>query len=268
MRSTNFKISLTPVAVVASLVAVAGGGYFLRAYQPPVTQVVAYTLTQNDSGTMISPKAPGMSRTVVTAVRADGSRVKAVLGAMDKSSSVFDSRRITLPAAGREMVVSDKIGAVSTEYFPARTQATTSAPQLPASCQPKAATPMRYLGSEQILGYQTYKYEQTFPYEGGKTIDATFWYAPSFHCAAIKTTSILSNGATVIERNDVVPVSISVGEPDPSLFQVAANYRELPPSARQTEAAAQNGVTTVPDAARQTMQMLDSRYYASRAGQP
>jgi hypothetical protein len=88
-----------------------------------------------------------------------------------------------------------------------------------------AGTPMTFppseafVGEEIIAGYRTAKFADGI---------ITSWHALDYGCAPVKERWQFS--ATEVSEKELV--ALVAGEPDPSLFDVPAHYREVPPSER------------------------------------
>jgi hypothetical protein len=76
-----------------------------------------------------------------------------------------------------------------------------------------------FVGEETIAGYQTAKIAAGI---------ITSWYALDYGCALVKDRWEFS--ATEVSEKELV--ALIAGEPDPTLFDVPAHYREVPPSER------------------------------------
>jgi hypothetical protein len=76
-----------------------------------------------------------------------------------------------------------------------------------------------FVGEETIAGYRTAKIVAGI---------ITSWYALDYGCALVKSRWEFS--ATEVSEKELV--ALVAGEPDPSLFDVPAHYREVLPSER------------------------------------
>ena len=84
--------------------------------------------------------------------------------------------------------------------------------------------PETFLGEETIAGYRTVKITTAPTTEGV----ITSWYALDYGCARVKGRWEFSS--TEVTEKELV--ALIAGEPDANLFEVPANYREVPPSER------------------------------------
>lgn len=110
---------------------------------------------------------------------------------------------------------------------------------------PMTSPPEKLLGEETISGYRTAKITSGI---------TTAWYALDYGCALVKDRWEFS--ATEISEKDLV--SVTAGEPDPTLFDVPAHFREVTPSERivgpQGESAACN------EHSKSVLKKLDENY--------
>ena len=118
--------------------------------------------------------------------------------------------------------------------------------------KPVTSPPERLLGEETIAGYRTAKIASDI---------TTSWYALDYGCALVKDRWEFS--ATEVSEKDLV--SVAAGQPDPTLFDVPAHYREVTPSERilgpQKENAACN------EHSQRVLKKLDEDYKRLKAKQ-
>jgi hypothetical protein len=81
------------------------------------------------------------------------------------------------------------------------------------------SSPQTFLGEETIAGYRTAKIADGI---------ITSWRALDYGCALVKERWDFS--ATEVSEKELV--ALVAGEPDATLFDVPAHYREVPPSER------------------------------------
>jgi hypothetical protein len=86
------------------------------------------------------------------------------------------------------------------------------------------STSETFLGAETVAGYRTAKIAPAKDSEGA----TTSWYALDYGCALVKQRWEFSTK----EVSEKELVALVAGEPDATLFDVPANYREVPPSER------------------------------------
>src|SRR5213078_4150990 len=107
------------------------------------------------------------------------------------------------------------------------------------------ATDENLLGEETINGYRTVKVNRGI---------ITEWHALDYGCALVKDRWEFS--ANEITEKQLV--AITAGEPDPHLFEVSGDYREVPPS--ETMLGTGKGTAACNDHTRKLLQKLDDNY--------
>ena len=85
------------------------------------------------------------------------------------------------------------------------------------------------------------------------------WYAPDQGCALVKLT--VDWGKV---KNEQELVSIVPGEPLASLFDVPANYREVPPSQLACSFASEDSLDRPCDPSRSVPPEVDAEYFSHR----
>ena len=76
----------------------------------------------------------------------------------------------------------------------------------------------------------------------------TDWRAPALDCTSLKAVlERTENQKTLVFNNTVT--SVTLGEPDPALFSIPSEYREVAPSEMDAEMTKGLGVTIRPNAA-------------------
>lgn len=165
------------------------------------------------------------------AIRADGAAAidSPVAG---NNQNGLDARTIRFPKEGMYVLISDAARAKSTHYFPrSEPETAAGAPR----CEGKLSHEFRWVGQEQILGFQTHRYESTGRMDT-RTFSETQWLAPDLNCLALRFLQIASSAdGRESRRFERVALSVRVGEPDPALFTVPGAYREVPPSQQMQE---------------------------------
>ncbi|HEX5702429.1 MAG TPA: hypothetical protein VFX97_04360 [Pyrinomonadaceae bacterium] len=151
------------------------------------------------------------------AVRSDGSRMMRLRGK--------GLQRIIYLASGFQVDTNDQTNTKSSirkkNYKPLDSQRDPSS----MCVNSLAGTPMTsppsdtFVGEETIAGYRTAKIVAGI---------ITSWYALDYGCAPVKERWQFS--ATEVSEKELV--ALVAGEPDPSLFDVPAHYREVLPSER------------------------------------
>ena len=187
-----------------------------RAVGAAVRRPIPYTVTLRE--TVHGPKGTTTEALEHTyAVRSDGSRMMRFRGQ--------GLQRIIYLASGFQVDTNDQTATKSTirkqSYKPLASQrdpssmCVNSLAGTPIFFPPKEA----FVGEETIAGYRT-----------AKIIDGiiTSWHALDYGCAPVKERWQFS--ATEVSEKELV--ALVAGEPDPSLFDVPAHYREVLPSER------------------------------------
>lgn len=151
------------------------------------------------------------------AVRSDGSRIMRFRGE--------GLQRLIYLASGFQVDTNDQTNSKSSirkqSYNPLASQRDPSS----MCVNSLAGTPMTFppldtfVGEETIAGYRTAKISAGI---------ITSWYALDYGCALVKSRWEFS--ATEVSEKELV--ALVAGEPDPSLFDVPAHYREVLPSER------------------------------------
>jgi hypothetical protein len=135
-----------------------------------------------------------------------------------------------------------------------------------ASTPPTASVPEQ-VGEGSFLGFRVIKYRRTI----GKAAEQSReeWRAPALNCQPLYTVTQLPPNDRVVPSGKLedTATSVSVGNPDPGLFAVAADYKERSPSAIFQLTGKLDGTESEPatqiDA--KMRERLDSRYAARKA---
>ena len=158
---------------------------------------------------------PGLEHT--DAVRSDGSVLMRWRGK--------GLQRVIYLASGFQVDTNDQTNTKSSIRRPNQNPATWQRDPASNCVNSLAGSPMTFppsdtfLGEETIAGYRTAKIASGI---------ITSWYAVDYGCALVKQRWEFS--ATEVSEKQLV--ALVAGEPDPSLFDVPAHYREVPPSER------------------------------------
>jgi len=184
----------------------------------------------------------------VDAVRGDGA-------VMSRFSSLIDrQRRIGFPD-GEGIVINEQIGKKSTypKKFPGfRVRRN---PDTSCSSEADARAGIAFEGVDYIGGYRAPRFGQVHGHGAWKS-----WYAPDAGCALVQMRLEYDSGVTVQELS-----ALTLGEPDPSLFQVPASLEETPPSGLHVPHCFNGKCTTIPDSLKAR---LDNNYYAAQSQTP
>lgn len=158
---------------------------------------------------------PGLEFT--NAVRSDGSMLMRSRGK--------GSQRLIYLASGFQVDTNDQSNTKSSIRRLNQNPATWQRDPSSMCVNSLAGTPMTFppsdtfLGEEIIAGYRSAKIASGI---------ITSWYALDYGCALVMQRWEFS--ATEVSEKELV--ALVAGEPDPSLFEIPAHYREVPPSER------------------------------------
>ena len=153
--------------------------------------------------------------TQLRAVRSDGSTVL-------KLGSAETGSRLIWFSSGIEVMTNDRLRLKSTMRKP------DGAPHRDSGggCMEPHVLNEKLLAKETIAGYQTAKVSVVHGHGANQRAE-TIWYALDHGCATIKSRMDFGNG----EASEWRLLLLTPGEPANSLFEVPADYREVPTSA-------------------------------------
>ena len=164
------------------------------------------------------------------AVDRHGSRTNVTLPT-SKFKTGQEARNVYLTLERKYVVVADAIRAVST--FPL-TQLTAEAAQFVAVSQKCEEAGAKPAGETKILGYTVFGYTEERATQ--RRSRSTSWRSPQLDCRELRylEEQLDADGrvAHVFER---VAAKVTLGDPDPALFEIPAGYREIPPSQANLE---------------------------------
>lgn len=169
-------------------------------------------------------------KTAVEAYRADGSST-----AGPKQPGGKQDRLLTLFPEQVRVRISDRFQLKSTTPFPVPSDMKRVRVRS-ATCafRTRPGYESQFVDEEIVLGFRTFKFKHSVAKDGGATdvtIHTTSWYAPDLACYELKQHGEKRRpDGTVIATYDKTPLFVTVGEPDKSLFEIPAQYREVPPS--------------------------------------
>jgi hypothetical protein len=185
----------------------------------------------------------------IHAVRSDGSWV-----------NVFDRQlanhewgevRVVLDVPSRKRVIIDP-STESLVSYPLSENGVRIRVTSPASCLSKANS-----GRATLMGYDVLKVSDDFPANGDEIRRSERWLAPGLDCFAVKETNTYGS-ASALNRTTRDALYITIGEPDPKLYQIPANYTERSPSELSAEHARRfGGQPILPD---ESAAQLDRTY--------
>jgi hypothetical protein len=170
------------------------------------------------------------------------------------SSLVERQRRIAFPN-GDGVVINELTGKKSTypKNFPGlRVQRD---PNTSCSSGVDAKVGIAFEGTDYVGGYRALRFGQVSGHGVWKG-----WYAPDIGCALVQMRLEHDTGVTLQEL-----ASLTLGDPDSSLFQVPASLVETPPSGLYTPKCFNGKCDTIADSIKAR---LDKKYYEVRSQTP
>jgi hypothetical protein len=200
------------------------------------------------------------------AFRADGSSVRRILhkhpqidgtsGAdgVSNPNQGFDSERKIMFASGAQIVLDEFANAKSTTFAknadPARWQRDPASRCINTLAgSPMTSTPEIIGGEETVAGYRTVKITAG---------PVTRWLALDYGCATVKSRMEFSSE----EYSEHNLVALIPGEPDPTLFHVSKDAKEMSPSQRILSSG--KDCTRCGPGFAETLRKLDQDYYSRR----
>lgn len=134
------------------------------------------------------------------------------------------TREITF-VDGTVVMIADSIAAKAT--FPAKNsndRLPTSMLNPPANCVSQSAE--KFVGNDNVMGQETAIVTRSLANE-----DFTFWRAPALGCLVLRYRVEIPqpNGSRKLQL-EAKPLNLTLGEPDPRLFDLGESYAELKPS--------------------------------------
>jgi len=205
------------VLLVIGLAAQAGRLLHLRtkALSARSRGAIPYTVTLKE--TIHGPGGTDTSSGEITqAVRSDGSTLWRSIGKGSQRTVYFSSG---LQVDTNELT-NAKTSMMNPNQNPASWQRDPNSRCLNSFLgKPITSTPETFLGEETVGGYRTVKLARGI---------VTEWHALDYGCALVKDRWDFS----AMEVTEKELVALVAGEPDATLFDVPAHYREVPPSER------------------------------------
>lgn len=266
MRKESFLrgkwLSLRSVLWVGATFGLAVGAYFLA--QPLTLERLARAQVKTTPFTLqlesydLSEGSPGLLFSKETvARRSDGAtvRINSMGGLVGLQSGEAERHIVFLD--GREIAAFDGVSSVirfpklSTEAISIQKQKILNPP---ANCLFPGQTLVRY---EALQGYTT-AVVRVGPV--GQN-EITAWYAPALGCEKLqyRVEGPDDNGSQQT-LSETKLVNLSIGEPDPRLFEVPENYASVAPSQAMHKEAARLGVTWTDDMQREA-DRSDAAYF-------
>lgn len=202
---------------------------------------------------------PVTTRTMLKAVRSDGAHAEATLDAGGR----YLVRMVTLPNERRTTKIDEQLRLTSSSYMQEQTADRLRHYSWDTNCGNPLMTK---IGEDVILGYKTHGFTVTGNDAQGVTQTATQWLAPDLEFVALRgSLQWTNNGRTGKTTKEVVRVS--VGDLDPNLFKVPADYTEMSPSELERTRAAKIGHPLTPSLLDQVKER-DRRYWESQKNKP
>ena len=225
--------------------------FVIRAQRSSESVWKEYTIIRAESSRTVSG---GLLENVrFEAQRKDGSWVGGMLE--DATGRKGGVRSVLLRPLLQRVTVDQINGLKTTVFLPNR--AVSSPPLSDRLCGFSQISPaMKPVnkGTEEVLGFRTVIIQT----EEGPYLH-TAWRAPDLDCATIKLTEDRKDdGGQVTGHFELLASQIIVGPPDARLFNVPAEYKEVPPSAM--DAAARKGSPVSANMA-QLLHERDLKYY-------
>ena len=250
---------MSRIAFVLVFAGVATTSYFFtvssaaQSTQQPYTVIVEETSSNQKNG-----HEHGRRRYM--AYRSDGARASGPYGDFNDRTAI---REVVVPAAGYSVVINDFTKTKSTFYAPLPTKAVLVPAQDPTEkCQSKAPKNGRLKGEEVIQGLRSFLYEQTAANSDSGDVQLHVWLAPEVGCKPIREIGIKFDGQGKELARFIRTVSeYRLIEPDPALFSVPGDYREVKPSEQNRivfETVNPGG--TMPRAWIRSFQIIDQKY--------
>jgi hypothetical protein len=243
----TLALGLLTVAVFVST-------YALRQYSLTRSQHPPFTVQMMELNRIVDSGAVIHTRQYLYAVRGDGSRVYANVVHSEDGSVRILGRNVKLATEGRTMIVDEGARLVSTFVNKGR---------FPFSghvSNGQCVIPQGYsqIAEKEVLGYRVIGVRK----EDSVAISVK-WLATSLDCFILESRTEYKNDDSttrlIVEKR---PTSVTIGEPQATLFEVGSHYTEIPPSglfgqSERVDAKNPNGLG-------QKLQNLDAAYDASR----
>jgi len=157
------------------------------------------------------------------AVRSDGSKLQ-IRRISLPNGQVAEQKALLDLSASKEVYTDGLTESVTTSGISARSAEALR--RKPAHCG-RVSNPARAT----LLGYEVVKVEKELPGPPGELRRAELWLAPALDCFPLKDTLFVGRpGGEVAATNFREVISVALGEPDPSLFEVPVHYVERSPS--------------------------------------
>ncbi|MCW5977991.1 MAG: hypothetical protein KIT09_07925 [Bryobacteraceae bacterium] len=167
---------------------------------------------------------------------------------------------MTLVQERRYIYVLDRFKLRTTYIIPGRPKAL---PEIDPTCADNSNRRV-FIGKQSYNGYETYVYQETKTTPEKGQVTETRWRAPLLNCMDIygELEVKSAQGEVKVYRNKVTDVVL--GDPDPALFDVPGDYREVPPSEMEKERMAVLGYKNPLPTLMEHLKARDERYFKER----
>lgn len=194
------------------------------------------------------------TETSLTAVRSDGSRAEMSVAVGNES----EGTKTLLDVTNKRRVTIDPKTASQTTY-PMSAAAVEDALRghlCPGQLKGEHST---------MLGYDVVKVTDLMPNTPAAQQRVDLWIAPALNCFPLREEAFLLKEGEVKARNISTVISISKGDPDPTLFQVPPGLTERSPSAVMAARAKLHGDTQCTSCSTRTANLLDQVYQRAQS---
>lgn len=163
--------------------------------------------------------------------------------------------------------VNDSLRARTTLYF--KDTPAPRPPSLDSQCglsRLAAVAKPSYRGEAEVLGFRTVVIQTEQRIESGESFLRTEWTAPDLDCAILKAVEDRrDNTGNITGHFEIQAVKVTVGTPNPKLFEVPQDYAEKSPSQMYEALIAKfdNHGRPVSENMRRTLERKDQEYYAN-----
>ncbi|MGH9774321.1 MAG: hypothetical protein ACRD50_05175 [Candidatus Acidiferrales bacterium] len=224
---------------------------------PFTLKLETYSFVDNPGGELTSIETEARKSDGTTVMVSNiGGEIGLAAGHMGRKITFMDGRVVTLldPIAAKE-----SWPRLSTEAIAGMKERLLHPP---SNCVLPNYTLVRY---ESVLGHPTAVIRP--PGVPGEVW--TWWEAPELGCQILRyQTQVKELDGSLRLKVDGRPVSLEIGEPDPTLFAIPENYREMAPSVANRLDAEQLGITVTDEMEKQFAHSDDAYYGRGRFAQP
>jgi hypothetical protein len=253
-------------AGAALVVAIVFGYAFSRAFQTKAQGIrQPFTMIVLSQGSLPAPEAGQEVRGIrrLLAVRSDGSSVTVSLPPEGdlKSLPQFGDRAVYLRPQQQYVYLLDKLKLKTTSPL----KSSSLVPPTNPTCLPVDGGRSRLVGTDTVLGWPAYVYELNHTAENGSKEITTRWLAPALNCREIQGRLEIRSESRPDKTLWNRAVSLTVSEPDPTLFAVPDDYREVSPGEMERERAKSLGRAALPATLEEHLKSKDEAYSRARS---